>query len=263
MYPLPLKWISPSLVIMGLTGLATAQSRQPTGKSRKLTDQKPVGFLWQATNRHSDQNHISVLFSCERQRSQTDRQRSQTDRQRSQTDRQRSQTDRQRSQTDRQRSQTDRQIQMSITLRDPGQPDHIKGLHGVVRLITNNTPPSGQGYKKFIYVSRFSKENKSLSLHKRDVLPFLEDLNTLHQQVLQNQKQGIKEYDEKIKYCESRPKKSRQKCFESSSGYQPRPPLIAIWIEADEAKRPAGRFNSLFDPKELDSLKKLPCHPAH
>ena len=155
----------------------------------------------------------------------------------------------------------DQQNHLRITLRDPGQPNHIKGLYGIIRLITNNFPPSGKGYKKFIYVSRFSKENKSISIHKRDVPFFLADLNTLYKQVFANQEQGIKEYDEKIKHCESLPKKSQQRCFQSSSGYQPHPPAIAIWIEADEAKRPPGRFNSLFNPKELDSLKKLPCYP--
>ena len=154
----------------------------------------------------------------------------------------------------------DRQNRMRITLRDPGQPDHIKGLLGIIRLITNNTPASGEGYKKFIYLSRFSQTQKSLSIRLRDVPHFLEDLNTLKEQVLKNQEQGAKEYDEKIKYCEKLPQEKQQRCFASSSAYQPRPPLIAVWIEADEAKRPPGRFNSLFDPKELDQLQKLPCY---
>ena len=154
----------------------------------------------------------------------------------------------------------DRQNQLRITLRDPGQPDHIKGLLGIIRLITNNTPPSGEGYKKFIYVARFSQTQKSLSIRPRDVPHFLEDLNTLKGQVMKNQEQGAKEYDEKIKYCERLPQKSQQKCFESSSAYQPRPPVVAIWVEADEARRPLSRFNSLFDPKDLEPLKKLPCY---
>ena len=197
------KWISLSLVTMWLASSAKAK--------------KPVGFLWQSTNKHLDQNNISVLFSC------------------------------------------DRSNQMRITLRDPGQPDYIKGFHGVIRLITNNTPPSGKGYKKFIYVSLFSKENKSIPIRKRDVSYFLEDLKVLHSQVLKNQEMGIKEYNEKIQYCESLAQKSQQRCFQSSSNYQPHPPLIAMWIVADETNRSAGRFNSLFDPKELDQLKKLPC----
>ena len=154
----------------------------------------------------------------------------------------------------------DRQNQMRITLRDPKQPEHIKGLLGIIRLITNNTPPSGEGYKKFIYVARFSQNQKNLSIRSRDVPHFLEDLNTLREQVIKNQEQGAKEYDEKIKYCERLPKTSQQKCFADSSAYQLRPPVVAIWVEADEARRPPGRFNSLFDPKELEQLKKLPCY---
>ena len=217
-------WLFCFLMFFGTEAQSVEPSTKMGSAQKASLKQKkpavPLGFLWQATNRHLDKNHIRILFSC------------------------------------------DRQNHLRITLSDPGQPNHIKGLHGIIRLITNNTPPSGQGYKKFIYVSQFSKENKSISISKTDVLRFLEDLNTLHSQVLKNKEMGLKEYDENIKYCKSLPQKNQQKCFESSSGYLPRPPLIAIWIEADEAKRPPGRFNSLFDPKELDQLKKLPCHTA-
>lgn len=153
----------------------------------------------------------------------------------------------------------DKNNQMNIVLTDPGQADFVKGWQAIVRIATGNVPPSRKGYKKFIYTGTFLNNAKTLSIRKRDVKHFLKELNTLRVQALKNQETGIKEYDEKINYCNKLPQKNRQSCYHSASGYQVQNPHIIIWIVAEETKRSAGKYG-VFDIKPLENLKKLSCY---
>ncbi len=149
--------------------------------------------------------------------------------------------------------------QINIAFTDPGQPNYVKGRQAVIRMVTANFPPSTRGYMKLIYTSTFEKDHKTLNIRKRDIKYFMQELNVLRLQTFKNKDITAKEYEEKIKYCSALPKSQRQKCYESSSGYQPTSPGIFIWIKAEETP-PGSSRESLFDPSILENLKKLSCY---
>ncbi len=153
----------------------------------------------------------------------------------------------------------DKKNQMNIYLTDHGQPDFVKEWQAIVRMVTGNFPPSRKGYKKIIYTGKFMNDGKTLPIRQRDIKYFLEELNILRTQVFKNKEMGIKEYNEKINYCNKLPKKRQQLCYNSASGYQVKEPHIIIWIVAEEIRHPAGKYG-VFDPKPLENLQNLPCY---
>ena len=149
---------------------------------------------------------------------------------------------------------------INVAFTDPGQPDYVKGWQAIIRLVTANLPPSRTGYMKLIYTSAFEQNRKTLYIRKRNIKLFMQELNALRLQTFKNKDRAVKEYDEKIKYCGALPKNRQQKCYESSSGYQPTSPGIFIWIKAEETPPGASGKASLFDPLALEKLKKLSCY---
>ena len=152
----------------------------------------------------------------------------------------------------------DKNNKLKVALFDPAQPDMAQGSLAIIRMSAGNVPPSGKGYKKFIYASRFLKKAKKLYIRKERTKDFMSELELLRRQTFKNKEVAGKEYDEKIKYCGQLPKKQRDKCYSSSSGYQPAEPVIILWIVAEGQKKPPGYAK--FDPQKLENLKKLSCY---
>ena len=124
----------------------------------------------------------------------------------------------------------------------------------IMRIQTGWTPPSGKGYMQFIYIAEWNADKSRLLVHQKNQ-NITKDLIRLSTQVFKNQEIGKKEYQEKIKYCETL--KNPQKCFASASRYQVGEALILL--ELDFGKK----FEKLlfaFDPTTLKNVKQLHCY---
>ena len=147
--------------------------------------------------------------------------------------------------------------QPQVILKAEGLPDFVSGVSAILRTAVGNPPPSGKGYKKFIYTGKFSKEGKKLLISGRLARRLNRELHILHRQISENQKMAETEYQERINYCKSLPNPRRQKCYQSSSGYQPVRPLMLLTVTVEEGGQ-SKDFFALFDPNLLKNLK-LSC----
>ena len=125
-----------------------------------------------------------------------------------------------------------------------------KNTQAIIRIETGNLPPSRTGYKKFIYTASYISPNFYITERKND---FLRDLNSLRIQAFENQKKAFEEYDEKMEYCNKEPEDRRQKCFQSSSGYQDQEPHILLEIEWKK-KESTIKKQALFLAKSFQNI---------
>ena len=147
--------------------------------------------------------------------------------------------------------------QPRVVLRAEGLPDFVKGAPAILRTAVGNAPPSGKGYKKFIYTGEFSKGEKALFISERQAQRFTRELHILQRQISENRKTAGEEYQEKINYCKNLPEDRRQKCYQSSSGYQPVRPLMFLTVTVEEGGK-SKDFFALFAP-ELLKNRNLSC----
>ena len=126
--------------------------------------------------------------------------------------------------------------QIRVAFIGPGRADFVKGGIAIIKMSTANVPPSGKGYQEFIYTAVLHGDQRILNINKRNIKFFMKELNTLRAQTFKNREAGIAEYQEKINYCADLPKDRQQKCYSSSSGYQPEEPRIFIEVTVDKPR---------------------------
>ena len=169
--------------------------------------------------------------------------------------------------------ETDRTLLVDLILKNHKgllkQKKSLNNRWAVSRWQVGNVPPSGQGYKEFVYPVRIQQGGERFAFPPSQLVKFKTNLQELKTQTLKNRQQALREYQEKVDYCQKRPlnragcKKdvkvceTRQKCFQSLSGYQPGNPSVTLSVEY-----PGQKFYFVFDPTGLQNLKKLKCHRA-
>lgn len=164
---------------------------------------------------------------------------------------------------------TDGPLSVDLILKDRKDLNPIKNLKhlwAVNRWQVGNVPPSQRGYKEFVYPVRIQERGGGFSFPPSRQVQFRKDLKELTKQSLENQKQALREYQEKTNYCQTLPPgragckgekvcETRPQCFQSSSGYQPQTPSLIMSVEY-----PNKKWYSVFDPRDLQNLNRLKCH---
>lgn len=123
----------------------------------------------------------------------------------------------------------------------------------VVKIQTGYIPPSRRGFMQFIYLAEWNEDQKKWAVLQKNQ-NFLQDIIQLSVQVFRNQEMGKQEYQERIQYCQTLQKP--QKCYQSSSGWQPAEPYILL--EAGLSKE-FDKLYFTFDPRKVNNLQQLQC----
>ncbi len=147
---------------------------------------------------------------------------------------------------------------LKVILTDPEQTGNKPGETALIRMRTGNVPPSGNGYVEFIHTGQFLKKGETTSISLSTVPRFIRELEVLQTQTIKNKEVSIKEYMEKITYCEQLPKIKRYRCHISSSRYQVAEPNILLWTTSERWEK--ARSYSIFNPHEIGNLTKLSCY---
>ena len=147
---------------------------------------------------------------------------------------------------------------LSITFSHP-QFSHLpESSSAIIKIRASHYPPEGERESQFIYTAQLSQDKNQLNIHQRRVGEFIKDFETLSAQADRNEKNRLKEYEDRMKYCQNLPKKQQQQCFQSSSGYQDVESSIIVEIQIPN--HPSKTIYSFFDPQKVEHLKNLSCH---
>ena len=152
----------------------------------------------------------------------------------------------------------DSQNRLSIALSHPRFPLGVHFSSVIIKTRAKHYPPEGEKESQFIYVAQFSQDNKQFKIHSRRVNEFIKDFEKLSRQAYRNEQNRLKEYDDRIKYCQSLPTEQQQQCFQSSSGYQD--VQSAILVEVHFSDPSSQTIYSFFDYQKIKNLKKLSCY---
>ena len=145
-----------------------------------------------------------------------------------------------------------------ITLSHPRFPSNVKFSSLIIKTRTKHYPAEGEKESQFSYVAQFSKDKKQFNIHPRRVDEFIRDLETLSVEANRNEKNRLKEYNDRIKYCQNLPATQQQRCFQSSSGYQD--VQASIIVEIHFSRHTPQAIYSFFDPNKIKDLKRLSCY---
>ena len=148
---------------------------------------------------------------------------------------------------------------LSIALSHPQFSLSPESAVAIIRTRASQYPPEGERESQFIYTGQFSEDGKKLNIHSRRVEEFIKDLETLSAQADRNEKNRLKEYEDRIQYCNNLPEKQQQQqCFQSSSGYQD--VKSSIIVEIQTPNHPSKTIYSFFDPQKIKDLQNLSCY---
>ena len=147
---------------------------------------------------------------------------------------------------------------LSITLFHPQFSLSPESSLVIIKIRAEHSPSSGEGDIEFIYTAQLSKDKNQLNIHPRRVEEFIKDLEKLSTQAGRNEKNRLKEYEDRIKYCQNLSEKQQQQCFQSSSGYQD--VKSSIIVEISNPNHPSKTIYSFFDPQKIKDLQKLSCY---
>ena len=129
-----------------------------------------------------------------------------------------------------------------------------------IKIQAGNLPPSREGhYGEVIYMGK-STNNKSVALPENRKPFLISKLTNLIEQSLDNRERGLREYDQKIHYCDSLPENKKQACYSSSSGYQVAKPHIMVSMRIDGEKKSESLWFVFNITKPVQNkLKPLAC----